>query len=144
MYYSLGRRAEAKRVLKIARVNAPKSSRVAAYLGMVTLSDGETAAAEDSFQSALALNSGETLALIGMGGLRYQQHRWSDAIEYLEKSRTADPDTLFLLCDAYYRVRQPQRALFTAEIVRALGNDRNPLLEDLEKLLAQHARDTAQ
>ncbi len=141
MYYSLGRRIEAKRVLRIARANAPESSRIAAYLGVVQLSEGETAAAEDSFQSALVLNSGETLALIGMGGLRYQQHRWSDAIEYLENSRTADPDTLFLLCDAYFRVGQTQQALLTAEIIRALGDDRNSLLEDLQNLVAQHARD---
>jgi len=95
MYYSMGRTNDAKRMLAIARTKDPQSARIAAHLGIVQLSDGETAVAENSFQAALALNSAETVALIGMGGIRYQQQRWSDVIVYLEKSRTADPDTLF-------------------------------------------------
>ena len=85
MYYSMGRKDDARRVLTIARTKDPQSARIAAYLGMVQLSGGETAAAESSFQAALALDSTETLALIGMGGIRYQQQRWSDAIQYLGK-----------------------------------------------------------
>ena len=138
MYYSMGRKADAKRVLTAAQSKAPKSARIAAYLGMAQLSSGEVARAEDSFQSALGLDSGDALALIGLGGIRYQQQRWSDAAAYLEKSRTADPDTLFLLCDAYYRLGKPEQAVLTAEVIRALGADRKPLLEKLEKLLALH------
>lgn len=144
MYFSMGRRDDAKRVLTIARTRDPKSARIAAYLGMVQLSGGEATAAEDSFQSALAMNSSETLALIGMGGIRYRQQRWSDTIEYLEKSRTADPDTLFLLCDAYYRVGKTERAALTAEMVRALGADRKPLLDALDKLVALYQTDRPQ
>ena len=144
MYFSMGRRDDAKRVLTIARTRDPKSARIAAYLGMVQLSGGEAAAAEDSFQSALAMNSSETLALIGMAGIRYRQQRWSDTIEYLEKSRTADPDTLFLLCDSYYRVGKPEQAALTGEMVRALGADRKPLLDALDKLVALHQPDRQQ
>jgi lipoprotein NlpI len=144
MYYSMGRKADAKRVLAIARSKAPKSARIAAYLGMVQLSGGEAGAAEDSFQSALALDSGEALALIGMGGIRYRQQRWSDAIEYLEKSRTADPDALFLLCDAYYRVGKPEQAVLMAEVVRAFAAERKPLLDELEKLATLHQSDRPQ
>jgi tetratricopeptide (TPR) repeat protein len=144
MYYSMGRKADARSVLAVARSKAPKSARIAAYLGMVQLSDGETAAAEESFQSALALDSAEALALIGMGGIRYRQQRWSDAIEYLEKSRTADPDALFLLCDAYYRVGKPEQAILMAEVVRALGSGRKPLLDELERLVALHQSDRSQ
>lgn len=144
MYFSMGRKYGAQRVLMIARTQAPKSARIAAYLGMVQLSGGEAAAAEQSFQTALALDSTEALALIGMGGIRYQQQRWSDAIEYLEKSRTADPDALFLLCDAYYRVGKPEQAVLIAEVVRALGADRKPLLDRLEKLVALHQNDRPQ
>jgi Flp pilus assembly protein TadD len=143
MYYSMGRKDDAKRVLAIARAKAPKSPRIAAYLGMVQLSAGEAVAAEDSFRSALALDSTETLALIGMGGIRYQQQRWPEAIEDLEKSRTADPDALFLLCDAYYRIGKPEQAALTAEVIRALGADRKPLLDDLDRLMAQHRSNRA-
>ena len=144
MYYSMGRKADAKRVLAVARTKAPKSARIAAYLGMVQLSGGEAAAAEESFQSALALDSAEVLALIGMGGIRYQQQCWPDAIEYLEKSRTADPDALFLLCDAYYRVGKPEQAVLMAEVVRAFAAERKPLLDELEKLVTLHQSDRPQ
>lgn len=141
MYHSMGRTNDAKRVLAIARTKEPQSARTAAYLGIVQLSDGETAVAENSFHAALALNSAETLALIGMGGIRYQQQRWSDVIVYLEKSRTADLDTLFLLCDSYYRAGKPDEALLTAEVIRAFGADRKPLLEKLETLVSLHQTD---
>jgi tetratricopeptide (TPR) repeat protein len=111
---------------------------------MVQLNGGEAAGAEESFQSALALDSVEPLALIGMGGIRYQQQRWPEAIEYLERSRTADPDALFLLCDSYYRVGKPEQAALIAEVIRALGSDRKPLLDELEKLIAQHLTDRPQ
>ncbi len=138
MYYSLGRKDDAKRMLNMARTQAPKSSRIAAYLGMVELSGGETAAAEESFQSALALDSAEVLALIGMGGIRYQQQRWADAAEYLEKSRTADLGALYMLCDAYFRTGRTEDALLTAEVIRALGAGQQPLLDELEKLVRLH------
>jgi tetratricopeptide (TPR) repeat protein len=144
MYYSMGRKVDAKRVLAVARSKAPKSARIAAYLGMVQLSGGEAAAAEESFQSALALDSAGALALIGMGGIRFRQQRWSDAIEYLEESRTADPDTLFLLCDAYYRVGKPEQAVLMAEVVRAFAAERKPLLDELEKLVTLHQSDRPQ
>ena len=138
MYYSMGRKDDAKRVLSIARARAPNSSRIAAYLGMVELSCGEAATAEESFHSALALNSAESLALIGMGGIRYQQQRWGEAAEYLEKSRTADPSTLYMLCDAYFRIGRNEDALLTAEEIRVLGADRKPLLDELETLVRFH------
>lgn len=144
MYYSMGRTEDARRVLAIARTKDPQSARIAAYLGMVQLSGGEAAAAESSFQSALALNSAETLALIGMGGIRYQQQRWSDAIQYLERSRTADPDALFLLCDSYYRMGKPDEARLTAAVIRALGADRKPLIDKLEALVKLHPAEPSQ
>lgn len=142
MYYSLGRKDDAKRMLNIARRQAPKSSRIVAYLGMVELSGGETAAAEESFQSALALDSAEVLALIGMGGIRYQQQRWADAARYLEKSRTADLGALYMLCDTYFRLGRTQDALLTAEVIRALGTGQQPLLDELEKLVRLHQNQT--
>jgi tetratricopeptide (TPR) repeat protein len=141
MYFSMGRRDDAKRVLTIARTKDRQSAHIAAYLGIVQLSGGETSVAESSFQAALALDSTETLALIGMGGIRYQQQRWSEAIQYLEKSRTADPDALFLLCDSYYRVGKPDEALLTAEVIQALGADRKDLLDRLKRLVATHPTD---
>jgi len=141
MYFSMGRKEDAKRVLVTAEGLSPNDSRVAAYLGMAQLASGEIEAAEQSFRSALGLDASDPIALIGMGGLRYQQERWADAVAYLEQSRTADPDTLFLLCDAYYRVGKPDEARLTAEVIRALGADRKPLLDEVEKLVRLHQTD---
>lgn len=138
MYHSLGRTDDAKRVLALAQAQNPQSARIPAYLGMVRLSTGDASVAEVAFQSALALDSSEALALIGMGGIRYQQKRWQESIDDLEKSRTADPNTLLMLCDAYYRVGQPQKAALTAEVVRALAAGNKTVLDRLGELMAQH------
>ena len=135
VYYSLGRKDDAMRMLRIARKAAPNSARIAAYLGVVELSSGETLAAEESFRSALALDSAEVLALIGIGGIRYQQKRWTEAVEYFEKSRTADPGTLYALCDAYFRINRTEDAMLTAEVIRAFGSDNKVLLESLDDLV---------
>lgn len=139
MYFGMGRKDDARRLLTTARTLSPDDSRIAAYLGMTELSSGELAAAEQSLLAALALDAHNPLALIGMGALRYQQHRWPDAVAYLEKSRTADPETLFLLCDAYYRVGKPDEAALTAEVVRAFGSDKKSLLDELERLRSLHS-----
>lgn len=141
MYYSLGRKEDAIRMLRIARTADPNTARIAAYLGLVELASEETDAAEDSLQAALALDSTEALALVGIGTIRYQQKRWGDAAEYLEKSRTADPGTLYMLCDAYFRTGQKQEALLTAAVIRALGSDNKSLLDAVNELVSLHAGD---
>ena len=142
MYYSMGRRDDAKRMLTIART---RESEVGAHRGLsrhgATFRRRSRPLRKHSFEAALALDSTETLALIGMGGIRYRQRRWSDAISYLDKSRTADPDTLFLLCDAYYRVQDPDQATLIAQVIRALGANRKPLLDKLERLEMLHKAD---
>ena len=45
----MGRKDDAKRVLTIALTEAPESARIAAYLGMVQLSGGDTAAPKNPF-----------------------------------------------------------------------------------------------
>ena len=141
MYYSLGRKEDARRMLILARAHDSKSARIAAYLGFVELSSGETGAAEESFASALALDSGEVLALIGMGVIQYHKQQWASAVDYLEKSRTADPDTLYMLCDAYFRINRTEDALVTAEVIRALGSSNKGLLRALDDLLKLHVGD---
>lgn len=135
MYYSLRRMHDAKRMLIIARTQAPKSARIAAYLGFLELATLETGAAEESFQSALSQDSTETLALIGMGIIRYRQHRWVDAVHFLEKSRTADPKALYMLCDAYFRIKKTKQALLIAEVIRALASHNKALLNAVDQLV---------
>jgi tetratricopeptide (TPR) repeat protein len=135
MYYGMERKDDAIRMLRIARTQRPKAARIAAYLGLVELSSGDTGAAERSFLTALNLDSDEVLALVGIGGMRYRQQRWTEAVEYLEKSRTADPGALYMLCDAYFRIKRTEEAILTAEVIRALGSDNRALLNSLDELV---------
>lgn len=142
IYYSMGRTDDAKRMLSIARTRATKSPRIAAFLGMVELSSGETPQAEQEFQSALALDSSETLALIGLGSIRYQQQRWPEAVHYLEKSRTADPGALLMLCDSYFRVGRNDDALLAAEVIQAFAANKPAIIDEVQKLLKLHKSDS--
>ena len=144
MYFSMGQGENARRVLTRAVTLAPQDARVQAFLGMVQMSSGDLIAAEASFQSALRLESDQPLALIGMGGLRYQQQQWKEAILYLEKSRTADPNTLLLLCDAYFRTGKRDEALLYAEVVRAFASDRPEVKKHLNDLVQRYERSSSQ
>jgi len=137
MYFSMGKNADARRLLQLARTRNPGSSRIAAYLGLLELSLGDTASAEKSFESALTLDPSTTLAQVGLGALRYQQQRWVEAAKYLEESRTADPNTLLMLCDAYLKIGKAEEARLTAEVIRALASDNDQILkaaDDLSKV----------
>jgi tetratricopeptide (TPR) repeat protein len=138
MYNSMGRQDDAKRVLATGKAKAPQDAHLAAYLGMVQLSSGEVTSAAHTLRAALALDPAEELALVGMGSLEYQQQRWTHAIEYLEKSRTADPGVLYMLCDAYFRVGKIAQAMLTAEVIRALGSEQKTLIDAVDKLVALH------
>jgi tetratricopeptide (TPR) repeat protein len=135
MYFSTGKKEDAQRVLRIAREKEPGLGHIAAYLGIVQLSSGDAAGAEQSFRSALASDPTEPLALIGMGTLSYEQQRWSDVITFIEKSRTSDPGVLYMLCDAYVRTAQTENAKRTGEIARAFATNRKELLRALDDLL---------
>jgi tetratricopeptide (TPR) repeat protein len=141
MYFSMGRNDDARRLLTTAKAKNPYSARIAAYLGLVELSSGDADMADESLRAALTLNSAETLALIGLGSLRYQQSRWAQSAEYLEKSRTADPNTLLMLCDAYFRIGKMDEARLTSRVIRALASDNKPLLARLDELMKPHHAD---
>jgi tetratricopeptide (TPR) repeat protein len=138
MYFTLGRNDDAARALLTASKLSPNDAQIVAYLGMMQLASGQISAGEQSLEAALTLDAANPLALVGMGGIRYRQGQWQDAIQYLERSRTADPNSLFLLCDAYFRVGKKQDALLTAEVIRALGADQQTLMDSVDELLKRY------
>jgi len=138
MYFTLGRNDDAARALLMASKLSPNDAQITAYLGMMQLASGQISAGEQSLEAALTLDAANPLALVGMGGIRYRQGQWHDAIQYLERSRTADPNSLFLLCDAYFRVGKRQDALLTAEVIRALGADQRTLMDSVDELLKRY------
>ncbi len=141
VYHTMGRTDDAKRVLEIARTQAPMNAQIPAYLCEVQLSTGEVDQAEKSCNSALALDPADELALIVLAHIRYKQQRWEDVIAYLERSRTANPGALYMLCDAYYRVGKTNQAIATAEAIRSLAANNKSLLDNLDQLVKLHQAD---
>jgi 3-methyladenine DNA glycosylase AlkC len=70
--------------------------------------------------------------------IRYKQERWKDVIAHLERSHTANPGALYMLCDAYYRVGKNNEAIVTAEAIRSLAANNKSLLADLDRLVKLH------
>ena len=134
----MGRLDDAIRMLEIAHKESPTNAQVLSYLGVVQLSVDEAGKAEDLCNSALKLDPTNELALIVLAHIRYKQQLWGDAIEYLERSHTANPGALYMLCDAYFQVGKNNQALVTAEAIRSLDSNDKSLLADLDELVKLH------
>jgi tetratricopeptide (TPR) repeat protein len=141
VYHTMGRMDDARRVLEIARTQAPTNAEIPAYLGVVQMSTGEVDQAEKSCNSALALDPADEQALLVLAHIRYKQQRWEDVIAYLERSHTVNPGALYMLCDAYYRVGKTNQAIATAEAIRSLAANNKSLLDDLDQLVKLHQAD---
>jgi protein O-GlcNAc transferase len=141
VYNTMGRMDDAKRELEIARKQAPTNAQILAYLGVVQLSLSDVSQAEKSYDSALALDPANELAIIGLAQIRYKQQRWADVIAYLEDSHTDNLGALYMLCDAYYRVGKTNQANAMAEVIRSLAVNNKSLLNDLDQLVKLHQTD---
>lgn len=137
-YFRMGRYEDAKRWLLKARTETPTAAVIPAHLGLVQMAIRDFSGAEELFQSALRLDPADPLSLAGFGELRYLQHRWAEAIEHLEQSKTADPYALVMLTDAYFQVGNTEQAMITAQVARGLGSDDKALLNSLDRLLEAH------
>jgi len=138
VYHTMGRLGDAIRLLEIAHKQSPTNAQVLAYLGVVQLSLNEAGKAEDLCNSALEFDPTNELALIALSHIRYKQQRWKDVIAYLERSHTANPGALYMLCDAYFRIGKNDQALVTAEAIRSLGSKDKNLIADLDELVKLH------
>jgi tetratricopeptide (TPR) repeat protein len=137
-YFRMGRNEDAKRWLLNARSETPTAAVIPAHLGLVEMTVGNLAGAEEWFQSGLRLDPADQLSLAGFGELRYLQKQWAEAIDYLEKSKTSDPYALLMLSDAYFQVGKSDQAMITAQVARALGSSDKALLKTLDRLLEAH------
>ena len=119
-----------------------------AYLGEVALQRGDLGKAEREFQAELLIDANQSFALGEMGEIRYRQERWGEAIEMIIRSKSANPSLLYMLCDAYFRLGNNQKAELTADVVAAYGKDRSeirqalrsPLVRNGEQVLAARCR----
>ena len=110
------------------------------YEGILRLKLGDLNAAESEFKAELANDPNYQTAIAEMGEVRYQQQRWSDAAEQLAKSRTMNPELLYMLCDSYFRLGKVSDADLNAETAAAYGRNNPEFMKDLIDLLQRNGQ----
>jgi tetratricopeptide (TPR) repeat protein len=92
-------------------------------LGNLQFSQGELAAADESFKAALRAYPGYSAALAGRGHVAAARHRWDDAITHLKGASTAvpSPEYVIALGEAYARAGRADDARRQFALVGAIA-----------------------
>lgn len=123
MLYSVQQRNEdAIRVLNKAAQVSPNNADIVAFLGRVYLRDHNYVQSELDLKRALEMSPLNQIALVGMGELQYERGQWTEAARYFDESRTQEVSALLLMCDAYVRAGNRDKAGEAAELVRAFAH----------------------
>jgi tetratricopeptide (TPR) repeat protein len=122
IYAAQQRNENAIRVLNKAAQVSPNDADIVAYLGRVYLRDHNYDQSELDFRRALEMSPQNQIALVGMGELEYEREQWSEAARYFDESRTQEVSALLLMCNAYARAGNRDKAHEAAELVRAFTN----------------------
>ncbi len=118
---------EAQRAL----AEAPGSADAHCLVGMVSAQRGDTEAAIESLDRALALSPGLSAARLEKARVLYDEARYEDAIETLREEGSIEG--LYLAASALYELGEHEEADELAR--RALGIEELPELRHLEALL---------
>jgi tetratricopeptide (TPR) repeat protein len=108
--------------------------------GILALRSGELNRAEKEFQAELAIDPNYQLAIAEMGEVRYHQQRWSEAADFLAKSKTITPELLYMLCDSYFRLGKVEDADLNAEAMAAYARNRPEMRQGLWELLVRNGQ----
>jgi tetratricopeptide (TPR) repeat protein len=108
--------------------------------GILALKLGELNRAEKEFQAELAIDPNYQLAIAEMGEVRYHQQRWSEAADFLAKSKTITPELLYMLCDSYFRLGKVEDADLNAEAMAAYARNRPEIMHGLVELLVRNGQ----
>ena len=123
MLYSVQQRNEdAIRVLNKAAQVSPNNADIVAFLGRVYLRDHNYEQSELDLKRALEMSPLNQIALVGMGELQYERGQWTEAARYFDQSRTQEVSALLLMCYAYVRAGNRDKASEAAELVRAFAH----------------------
>jgi tetratricopeptide (TPR) repeat protein len=131
LYSAQHRNRDAIRVLNKAAQVSPSNADVVAYLGRVYLRDHHYEQSELDFKRALKMSPQNQIALVGMGELQYERGRWTEAADYFDKSRTREVSALLMMCNAYARAGNRDKAHQAAELVQAFAHGDSKSLEEL-------------
>ncbi len=138
LYYSLGRHADAERLLKKAVAAAPTLPKVRSYLGLCSLEQGRLDEAQALVDEDLAKNPREPFVLMAKGQVHLRRREWKDAARYLQESKVVEPAILVMLCEAQLESGQAAEARETAQLATTFGASRPEIVEAVKKLLARH------
>ncbi len=132
MIYSAQQRNEdAIRVLNKASQVSSNDADIVAFLGRVYLRDHHYEQSELDLKRALEMSPQNQIALVGMGELEYERGQWTEAARYFDESRTQEVSALLLMCNAYMRSGNRDKAHESAELVRAFAHGDTKSLEEL-------------
>jgi tetratricopeptide (TPR) repeat protein len=132
MIYSAQQRNEdAIRVLNKAAQVSPNGADIVAFLGRVYLRAHNYEQSELDLKRALVMSPQNQIALVGMGELEYEKGQWTEAARYFDESRTQEVSALLLMCNAYARAGNRDKAHEAAEMVRAFAHGDTRSLEEL-------------
>jgi tetratricopeptide (TPR) repeat protein len=131
LYSAQHRNEDAIRVLNKAAQVSPNNADMVAFLGRVYLRDHNYPQSEVDLKRALEMSPLNQIALVGMGELQYMRGQWAEAARYFDESRTQEVSALLLMCDAYVRAGNRDKAREAAELVRAFAHGDTKSLEEL-------------
>jgi tetratricopeptide (TPR) repeat protein len=131
LYSALQRNEDSIRILNKAAQVSPNNADIVAFLGRVYLREHNYEQSEVDLKRALQMSPLNQIALVGMGELRYMREQWIEAARYFDESRTQEVSALLLMCNAYVRAGNRDKAREAAELVRAFAHGDTKSLEEL-------------
>jgi tetratricopeptide (TPR) repeat protein len=140
IYLFMGSTQDGLRCLHHAIALQPTVRGARTYEGMLDLKLGDLDGAEKQFQTELANDPSYQTAIAEMGEVRYHQGKWSEASDYLAKSRTMTPELLYMQADADFHLGNIQDADLTLETASAYGRDNPHLMQGILDLLKRNGQ----
>jgi tetratricopeptide (TPR) repeat protein len=138
LYYSLGRYADAERLLTRSLRTTPSVPTARVYLGLSWLAQGRIAEAEAAIREEEAQTPREPLVLLAVGQLHYRKKEWSEAARYLQESRVVEPTVLLMLCEAQLESGQRDQARETGQLIATFGSANAEVSAAARRLLERH------
>ena len=140
LYLLAGNKEDGLRALHHALQLQPTVRGARTYEGILALQRGDLGTAETQFKAELTNDPNYQLAIAEMGEVRYHQARWSEAAEQLARSRTMNPELLYMLSDSYFHLGKVSDAALPAATVAAYGRNSLGLLKQLNELLLRNGQ----
>jgi Tfp pilus assembly protein PilF len=140
VYLFMGSTEDGIRCLHHALQLDPKVRGAHTYEGILDLKLADLGKAEDEFKAELANDPSYQMAIAEMGEVRYHQQKWTEAADWLARSKTMTPEFLYMLCDADFHLGKPDAADLIAETAAAYGASNREFMAGLVGLLARNGQ----